>query len=382
MECTHVRRALLGAALAAALVAAGCGSSDDDSAGTATATVAADAGPVAELQDQIERLEQRPTSIGIDEPIDGGIAHGKEIVYLSCGVPACVELGESLEEATDAVGWKLRTINQGLAPEEVKAAWEQVARMPPDAVVTTGGFPTSIFGAELAELKKAGGVMVSVADVAPPEPEKGYIAAVAGAERSKLAGRQMADWVVAETGGDASVQMINASGFPTVNLQYEEFERRLNDVCPDCTMKTYDAPLTAFGKDLPQRVAQQLRTNPGANALVLGAGDMAIGLPDALAGAGITDPPPAITQGQTPVIAQVLEQGGLAAIYGQEVNEVMWRAVDILGRHFAGQSLEPDVEADVAVQWLLTAENIPSTTEPFPLVEDYAAQYEALWGID
>lgn len=384
MQRMDVRRVLAGAAVAASLVAAGCGSDSEDSGTTTAATTAqvAQEGPIADIRADVTALEQRPTSIGIDEPIDGPVPQGKEIDYLACGVPACVELGKSLEAAAEAVGWKVDVINQGLTPEEVKAAWEQVARDVPDAVVTTGGFPISIFEQELAALHKAGGVMVSIADVAPPQPDKGYIAAVAGADRAALAGRQLADWVVAETDGAAEVQMINASGFPSVQLQYEAFEERLAEVCPDCATTTYDAPLTSFGKDLPQNIAQQLRSNPKADVLVLGSGDMAIGLPEALAGAGITEPPAAITQGQTPAISQVLADGGLQAIYGQEPEEIMWRSIDVLIRHFAGQSLEPDRKGDVAVQWFITADNVPSTTEPFPLVADYQDQYRALWGVE
>lgn len=370
---------------AAALAVAGCGSSGDSSTAPAAETPAASTeadGAVTRLRAQIAQLETRPTSIGIDAPIEGPPAKGKDIVYLDCGVPACVELGKSLKEAATQVGWKVKVIPQGLTPESVKAAWGQVARDVPDAVVATGGFPTEIFADELAALHKGGGAMVSVADVAPPQPDKGYIASVAGAGRAELAGRQMADWTVAETDGKAKVQMINVSGFPSVDLQYKAFAERLKQTCPACTMKTYDAPLSSLGRTLPDKVAQQLRRNPDANVLVLGSGDMAVGLPAALSGAGITDPPPAITQGQTPEIAKVLQDGGIKAIYGQEVNEVMWRAVDVLLRHFAGQSLEPNVAGDVAAQWIITADDLPSTSEPFPLVADYQAQFRALWGLE
>jgi ribose transport system substrate-binding protein len=381
------RAAACAVAVLAMGVAAGCGSSDDSDTTSSTAasttaatTTTAGNAQAAEAKQAMQDITPRPTSIGIDEPIEGGVQPGKTIDYLACGVPACAELGESLKKAAKEVGWKIKVVNQGLSPEEVKAAWEQVVRDKPDAVVTTGGFPLEVYAKELAQFKKEGGVMVSVADVQPAEPDKGYIAAISGAERSKLAGVQMAKWVIAETDGKANVQMINVSGFPSIVMQYEGFKSTLEEMCPDCSMKTYDAPLDSFGKELPGDIAQQLQSNPNANALVLGSGDMAVGLPAALKGAGI-DPPAAITQGQTPAIAQVMKEGGISAIWGQELAEIMWRSVDVLARHFAGQSVEPDIEADTAVQWLLTNENIPSTTEPFPLVEDYQDQYRQLWGL-
>ncbi len=374
----------LAALMAATLAVAGCGSSEEPAATSAdpsAATSAAAAGAPAEVRAEVERLRARPTSIGIDVPLDGPPATGKQIAYLNCGVPACVALGKSLEQAAQQVGWKVKDIPQGLTPESVKAAWGQVARDTPDAVVATGGFPTEIYADELATLQKDGGVLVSVADVAEPQPDTGFIAAVAGAERAQAAGRRMADWAVAEADGRAHVQMINIPGFPIVQMQFDAFSARLKETCPDCTMTTYDAPLSSLGETLPGEIAQQLRKNPDANVLVLGSGDMAVGLPAALASAGISDPPPTITQGQTPEIAQVLASGGLAAIYGQEVNEVMWRAVDALLRHFGDVAGRVGLQRLVA-EWIVTADDLPTTAEPFPLVADYEAQYRALWGLE
>jgi ribose transport system substrate-binding protein len=58
----------------------------------------------------------------------------------------------------------------------------------------------------------------------------------------------------------------------------------------------------------------------------------------------------------------------------------MWRSVDFLLRDFAKQSTAPSTEHNLPV-WLLTKDNVPSTTSSFPLVKDYQAQYKALWGI-
>ena len=52
-------------------------------------------------------------------------------------------------------------------------------------------------------------------------------------------------------------------------------------------MKKLEAPLTAIGKDLPQRISSFLTANPGIEWTTVGYNDMVTGLPTALKGAGV-----------------------------------------------------------------------------------------------
>jgi ribose transport system substrate-binding protein len=57
----------------------------------------------------------------------------------------------------------------------------------------------------------------------------------------------------------------------------------------------------------------------------------------------------------------------------------MWQMVDALARHFAGVSVEPSMLPSPA--WAITSDNVDQLTgDPYVLIEDYEAQYKALWG--
>ena len=57
----------------------------------------------------------------------------------------------------------------------------------------------------------------------------------------------------------------------------------------------------------------------------------------------------------------------------------MWQVADTFLRVFTDSTFE-EVRSDLP-SWVITGETVPSTTEFYPLVEDYQAQYMALWGV-
>jgi ABC-type sugar transport system substrate-binding protein len=359
-----------------------CGSSSSSSSSTASKAAAASSPEVARIQGEVKTLEQRPTSLHITTPVGKPIPKGKTIDFLQCGVPTCATLAVNLKEAAPVLGWKVNVINQGLTPETVKAAWEQAARNKPDVVWTTAGFPKAIYQHQLEQLHAGGTVVLTHSDAQAPEPAMGYIGAINGAPRADVVGKAEADYLIAKSGGKhVHVLYVDASGFPILALSYKSFKPEFEKYCTeDCKIIYFDAPITSIGTTLGSQIAAQMQKNQDASEIALSTGDMFIGLNAALAGASIKRPP-IVMFAQTPTYSKALASNELTAIWGQDGPESMWRGVDLLARHFAGQSIKPDVEADIYPQWWLTPQNIPHTEEDFPLVANYKEQFKKLWGL-
>lgn len=370
-----LRTVLAVLALAALLVFVACG--DDDDSGDGGASTGAQSSVTSDVAQEVEQLEQRPTDIALDEPFEGEIPKGKTIDYLQCGVPLCVTLGERLSEGAAALGWKVNVIDQGLTPEEVKAAWGKVVRDEPDAVITTGGFPREIYKAELKQVADKGIPVVAHSDGAPAGG--GVTATISGQDRAEMAGKRMAQWVAADSGGDANTLFVTSSGFITLTFALDAFKAEYAKSCPDCELEVYDAPLTSIGKDLANKVAQQLQRNPDVDYLVLGYNDMALGLPAALSGAGVGDQVKVVTQGQTPPTSALTQEGDIDATYVLPGPETMWRSLDILLRIFDGSHDESQTLR--YPEWFVTPGEVPSTTEDYPAVEDYQEQFKRIWGL-
>jgi ribose transport system substrate-binding protein len=380
---------LVPVALAAtALVAAGCGSSDDSdststsapAASTAAATTEAAAtdsggGQFAEIKAQVEKLTERPTQIPQTTPLDKPPAKGKTISYLQCGAPVCVTLGEYLTEAAQAVGWKVNVIDEGGTPETVKAAWGEAVRQKPDAIVPTGGFPHEIFGDELKQAKSMNIPVVGHSEAVPADPATGFISMASGPERQKQIGTDEANWIISSTDGDANVFFVD-SGYPINGLQLQALKEQLAAECPDtCKVESYQAPVTSIGKDLAGKVASQLQAHPDTNYLVPAFGDMAIGIPAALAASSIKQPPMLTQEPSAPNMADI-RKGDLVSLNGSGP-ESMWGIVDVLARYFNDEDYPTEIPLP---SWFITKDNAPAE-DTFPTVVDYQEQFKKLWGV-
>lgn len=363
-------------ACVAAFVVAGCGSSDsstDSGGGSGDSAFPTAAKTNAEF-------EKRPTSVGITEAVGKPIPKGKTIDFIQCGVPACAVAGEMLTEAAETLGWKLNAINAGGTPEEIKAAYQQAISNKPDAVLGSGN-PRVLFEPEIQALKK---LDIPVIEFFVQEPAgNGITAVIAGETTSEYQGKMLANYILANSDNESmEVGTVSANGFETVTATAETVEKVIGEECAGCSFKRLDVPVASIGSDLPQRVSSFLTANPGIEWTTVGYNDMVVGLPTALKGAGIEDAKLA-TVNINPAVAPYLKNGEyLQATVGTSFPEVYWRGIDMLARLFAGVPHDADLDDATLPYWTITAESVPSTTEEFPVVEDYQEQFKKLWGVE
>lgn len=376
-------RSLVGLALVAvlALLGSACSSDDDDDTSAPSDTSATTAAGTDAAAEELATLIERPTEITNTTPFEGEIPADKEIMWIQCPVPACVELGHPLEDAVEALGWTLKIVSHDGTPESIKEAYAQAVREKPDGVVSSG-FPRVMFEEELGQLAAANIPVIQVTVTDPPTD--GLTAVINGPARNAEAGRQLALYTAVESGGDANVLWLTTS-YPIVvpTLEGDEgtggFEPTLKEFCPDCPMESLDVPPEAIGVDSPARVVSALQANPDINYVVGPLGDLFVGLPGALSDAGIADQVTLVTHDQNPTLSAAVEDGTIAAVVGFPGPEEMFQVTDTFLRFFADEDFSPT--SDDFPSWIITKDNVPGTTENYPLVEDYQEQYKALWGL-
>ena len=150
-------------------------------------------------------------------------------------------------------------------------------------------------------------------------------------------------------------------------------------ICPDCSFDTLEIPIDALATQAPQRIVAYLQANPDVDYVVGAFGDIVTALPGALADAGLADRVKIATYSQNETISSALQEGEIDAVIGFPGPENMWQVADTFLRVLTDQPYE-EVMSDLP-SWVITGETVPSTTEFYPLVEDYQAQYKALWGV-
>ena len=380
-----------------ALVIAGCGGGSSSSSSSGASTESSEgssggsAGESSEGSSSSEtafpkaaeanaEFEERPTTIGIETPVGKPIPKGKTIDFIQCGVPACKTEGELFESAGSALGWTINSINAGTTPEEIKAAYDQAIKDEPDAVLGSG-YPRSLFNPELEELKAKNIPVIQF--FVEEKAGNGITAVLGGIPTSETQGKMMADYILAHsTNKSMEIGVVNAQGFETVTGTAASVEKVFSEECPECTVKKLEAPLTAIGKDLPQRIASFLTANPGIEWSTVGYDDMVTGLPTALKGAGVENAKITTVNISTSIAPYMANGEYLQSTVGSSFPEVYWRGIDLLARLFAGVEYKEDENDSTLPYWTITKETLPTTEEEFPVVENYEEQFKKLWGVE
>ena len=354
--------------------------------------------PVAEpaglslAEARVEEFRKDVSTIGIDEPVPA--PEGLEIFYVQCSVPVCESIRQGIAAAAEAIGANLTSQVHMDTPDTVQATFQAALQAGPDIVMASGN-PREWFEDELAEMNESGIPLVAWSLPEGYQPE-GITANLITGGDYYFNGVLMADYVTAETGGDANVLFLNIPQFPVLGLEQQGFEAEFAAVCPDCGLRTFEITVEQLiaGEHISTAISE-LQKDPGINFIVTGFGDMLIGMPESLADAGVGEGVRAISQAGTTFNYGFIADGQLqVADVGLPTGYLGWRAVDAGLRALAGQDvgafpqrpLTDNVDAaDVLVAGipfrLLEADSVGDPTTAWPGVEGHEEEFKALWGV-
>ena len=210
---------------------------------------------------------------------------GKKITFISCGVEACAVQGPILKEAASKLGWSVTEVGTDGSPEKVQGAFDAAIRDGADAVIINAADKDAL-AKQLADAKDAGVEFVTCCSLGKQGTD--FLFNIATPEQNAPIGEMLAAKVVEDSGGKANSVYVNVSAFAILAAVGETFNKKYAELCPDCKTDTLDIPLTALGKDVPDRIVSYLRSHPDVNYIVLSeSGSTSPGLTAALRAAGL-----------------------------------------------------------------------------------------------
>ena len=378
------------AALCAAITLAACGSGNSTSK-TAVASAGTGATPesstaskssstssaVQQATSQIAQLAPADPTIQL-APLGKPAPTGKTLDYVTCPVPICVETAQGAQAATKALGWKFNLINGGLTPATFTSAWDQIAQSPPSAVAGVGVLPTSAIATQLKTLIAQKIPYVSV--TSPSPVGDGLDAIISGPPEVARSGTLLANWVVSDAKG-ANVDTVYVYDPSSVSIvaAYPAYTRRLHQLCPGCGEDVLKVSLADIGTKIPGEVVSYVQSHPSLKYVVMGLGDLAAGVPEALKAAGLSSQVKIVTRVITPTNFGDISSGGLSAGFTEEGYEAGWRAVDAIVRVLDGVPLQSD--QPIGVLHEITASDLPSNIKVPYTVPRYQQAFEKAWGV-
>jgi len=256
------------------------------------------------------------------------------------------------------------------------AADLQIVREKPDGVIYTATPRSQID--QYINQAAANGTAIANCCVTDPATN-GLIWTTSTPEQTGDLATPMAAWVVndAKQAGNnkPGALYVNLPDYPILSALATGFEKQFKAMCSDCPYQKLDVGLADIQK-APDNIVSALRSNPNLKYVVQSTDSAFTGLPAALKAAGLND---VKIFGEGPGTTNLanIANGAQAGSMAFAVYEIMFGAVDAIARKKAGADVVPGFAPP---NWILLKDNLPSSTEFFPLVPDVVNQFKALWG--
>jgi ribose transport system substrate-binding protein len=383
--------AVAAAGAVALLAVAGCGSSANTSAGPNDGAdpggSSASAGAaIATARAALQPFLSEPAKVVPTEPL-GSAPPKKVIGQVNCAEPTCAILSNYLNQAADALGWKVISVTA--TATDPGAAIQQLIDAGVNYVVETA-YTSDTFRQQMAELKQKHIPLFEEASTDVPQGAANDIYAdIMDASAQAQWGRIESDWAIVDSGGKADVVTVNISSYPVLVAQSQAEQAEFAKNCPDCQFHELDVTVDDLTQGtIPQTVISYLQSNPSVNYIQFTDSQDEAGLVSALRSAGLLDKVKiygsAAQGGQFKEIA-----GGSSAAWQIAPQPyAQWAVVDQMARLASGKWTVAEERAAALVPWFLltdrgTATKFAASTDPYPWPgpANYQAAFKALWDV-
>jgi ribose transport system substrate-binding protein len=385
---------------ALAVLAAACASAEDPADTAGRSTDATEAAAADEAQNEataenesaddpggivsaaVARIEEYtgPREVLPSDNANTRVAEDVSIGVISCleAAEGCARVARGVVAAGEAMGWEVLVFDGQGTPEGQNAAFARALAGDVDAVVLSV-VDAQVVESEIERAKDAGVLVIGAYghDVEPPlfDAQTGI-----SLEASRDDGRAIADYVIAESGGEAQIALFRGDDFITVEARGDGFEERIAE-CPGCEIvDTQQFLVTDITTRLPTLAANTVQANQDLD-WVVGTYDVASefivqGLEQADL---LADLRVASFDGNASTTAMIREGGPIEVTAASTAECYGYHAVDIINSMLAGEgATERGCPEEPK---LIVAENAPEEGA-WQGDADWEAAYLKRWGVD
>jgi ribose transport system substrate-binding protein len=302
-------------------------------------------------------------------------------IPITSEVPFIGAVERGMREAAAEVGAQLKVFpNQGQP-----AQWAQGIRTAiagdADAILLLAQDP-ELVRPQIEQAEHAGipVVVLRTTGEGEPCPSIGTTCVPAPFEQ---AGRLEADFVIADSAGNANVLVITSKDARSTRPLLAGLEDEFHGKCPDCKLRSVDVPIPDWGSKLRGEVQSALVRDPGINYVIATYDSMSQFAVPAIVAAGKADEIKIAAFNGTPFVLGMIQDGEVVAMdAGENLAWVGWASMDQAFRVVAG---ERPVRSEHTPLRVFDAENADDAGHP-PRFDSgygqpYIEGYRQLWGV-
>jgi ribose transport system substrate-binding protein len=333
----------------------------------------------------VAALAEPPEAIGPTIAIEGEIPK-KTVAWLECEQPSCAAIRPGFEAATEALGWELLVIpaNSGAQGDAIQQALDQGA----DYLAHTGS-PLATAEEQLAAAKEKGVPYASCYSTDDPDVDNNNLLIQCGDDDGVFYnGGLMANWVIADSGGQANVLVVNIPDFPVLVSEADGIKDAYSTNCSACTVQELNVTIDALiAGEVGGAIASQIQANEDINYIQFTFGDLPAGVADVLEESGLLE-------GRKIVGVDFSAAIGLPEIVAGRHHAwtanpkvyAAWLMVDAMVRHSVGMD-NPEERQNAALPVFIVDSPEAATAaleygdSGWPGPATMADQFKTLWGV-
>lgn len=300
-------------------------------------------------------------------------AKGKTIYVVTCtsqGI-GCVRAANGAKEAGEKLGWTIRVIDGKGDPGTWNGAIQSAIAAGASGIIIDA-VPPMLVGDGLARAAAAKIPVVSIFNP-PPDANSPVFAYVRPDHRAQ--GVLMAQWVAADSGGNANILVVEDKEFPELNERVAGFKAQIAQ-CGQCKIVgSIESTIGTMAQRLPGAVAAELMRKAKADYIVAPFDSNAFFVTEGVRQAGRSGKVKVAGYEGDPQAIQAIRAGTQAMTIANPAEWMGWQAIDEMNRAF-GKAKPANIPV---VFRLIDRSNAPDTKGWLGDV-DFRADYEKLWG--
>jgi len=384
-------RAALAVGLALAVVAlAACGSDDDDGGGGGGG--GGEGGGGADVQQAKRLVAEAEAPVEFEAPGPavefGDELRGKTYFQIVNGLefPFIQGMVAGVKEAAEATGMNIVVTDGAGSTSKAARLIEQAVGREVDAIALYGFSPNALT-APIRGAKDAGiPVVVTVGQdstAVPPELKEIGVAGIASYSYTG-AGRELANYVIADSEGEAKVTIFDVPEIDASALEKGGFLEQMEKLCPDCETTTVDAPLAQWQSGLPSQTASAIQKDPNVDYLFPMFDGMVFSMIPSVNRVGAQDRVSIVSNNASQPLLKDIQSGKppMAADVGVSTHWLGWALMDQAGRLLVGEPPVDDAKVPLRLftEKSLRGVDLEANESTWYGDADFRGEYRRLWG--
>jgi ribose transport system substrate-binding protein len=339
--------------------------------------------------DQLVKQEEAPQSTWkpAGSPFNASALRGKTMWYLSVNLSIPFEqyMVQGMKEGGATVGVNTVGFDAQSSVAQMTRGIEEAVQAKA-GVIFIDGFPANLVAPAIAQAKAAGIPVLTANSQGPGPMLPGAPDGVVGTATHPFAdpGRIEADWIVADSKGNANIIYLRSSDVPVItDLEKNAFVSEINKLCSSCKLQVVDVPTSQWNQ-LTTKTASLIRANPNANYFVPDFDGEVIFMVPGVTSANAQNRVKIVSFNATPSVMQNLKNHYVVAAETGGPNLLQgWAFADQGMRVMAGQQPLQDLNIPTRLFDYSNIGSIDLSAQESEWygVGDYRAKFKAQWGV-